>query len=88
MGIVSDRDIKRNLPTRTDPRNIWDVMEELKVEEIMTRQVITIDQDSTLREAALVMMREKISALPVIGEKDTILGIITTEDILWEFIND
>lgn len=88
IGLVSDRDIKRNLPTRADEASVWDVMEQVKLEEIMTRQVLTIDKESTLREAALIMMREKVNALPVVDEDMVLLGIITTEDILWDFIVD
>lgn len=88
IGLVSDRDIKRNLPTRSDEASVWDVMEQVKLEEIMTRQVLTIDKESTLREAALIMMREKVNALPVVDEDMVLLGIITTEDILWDFIVD
>lgn len=88
IGLISDRDIKRNLPTRSDEASVWDVMEQVKIEEIMIRQVLTISKESTLREAALVMMREKVNALPVVDEEMILLGIITTEDILWDFIVD
>lgn len=90
IGIISDRDIKRALPTKQSDKNtdIWDALEEVKVESVMTTNVMTTTKSTDLRSAATVMMREKVSALPVVDAEGALEGIITTEDILWAYITE
>lgn len=88
VGIISDRDIKRHLPTRNQAADVWQSLEATKIDEIMTRNVRCVDGDATLREAALIMMKEKINALPITDEEGRLQGLITSDDILWAFILD
>lgn len=89
VGIISDRDIKRALPTKGEKSNddVWSQIEKIHVRDIMTRNVITIAPDADLRDAASMMMREKISALPVLVD-GKLAGILTTEDILWAYTTE
>jgi len=90
VGLISDRDIKRALPASSEGATevVWAKLEELKISDIMTRSVRTIDPNATLRDAAAILMQNKISALPVVDGELRIEGIITTEDILWAFVED
>lgn len=83
-GIVSDRDVKRVLADRKSHRSIERALER-PVSTIMTKHVLRLDADATLVEAAELMCREKISALPIVDD-DALAGIITTEDVLWAFV--
>jgi CBS domain-containing protein/anti-sigma regulatory factor (Ser/Thr protein kinase) len=60
---------------------LQDLAYELKVEQAMTRDVITVPPDTTMAEFGEVLRANRISGTPVIeGEK--MLGIISTEDLI------
>ena len=75
VGIATERDI------------IGDVVlqgkspEELKVQDIMTKDLITINPSNTLEEAAEVMVNHQIKKLPVI-EGGRLVGIVTATDLI------
>jgi acetoin utilization protein AcuB len=53
----------------------------MRVEELMVREVSSIDADATLRRAASMMIRSTTGCLPV-TENGTLAGIITTTDLM------
>src|SRR5512144_2626949 len=48
----------------------------------MTPWVATIGADATVREAARVMIERRVSALPVLDEKDRLAGIVSEGDLV------
>lgn len=52
------------------------------VANVMTRYVIGISPTSSIREAIRLMLRHKISSLPVIDERGMLVGILTESDFL------
>jgi CBS domain-containing protein len=52
----------------------------MKVSEVMTRDVQTIQPDQTAREAASFMLKEDAGSIPV-TEGDRLIGMITDRDI-------
>jgi signal-transduction protein with cAMP-binding, CBS, and nucleotidyltransferase domain len=56
-----------------------------KVEGIMQKKVITIEPNQKAHEAAAIMVKKKIGALPVV-HKGKLKGIITATDILKAFV--
>jgi CBS domain-containing protein len=74
VGVVSDRDILRNL-TKIDGKP-------LPVAQIMSRRVRTVRPSTPAHEAASLMVELKIGCLPVVGEEEQIVGIITESDFL------
>jgi len=52
------------------------------VEEIMTKNAVTVTLDTTVGEAAKVMGAKKINRLPVVDYKGDLIGIITRGDII------
>lgn len=52
----------------------------MKVNEIMTQPVITIGEDTTLREVARIMLQHRIGGLPVVDEDGNLTGIVTESD--------
>jgi acetoin utilization protein AcuB len=61
------------------------LLSNLKVQELMTTDVITVTPDIPLEEAARIMADNKIGGLPVI-EGDKLVGIITETDIFKLFL--
>ncbi len=52
------------------------------VGDIMTSSVLTIGSNANIAEVAKIMDEKKISRLPVVNEKNELIGIITRADIL------
>jgi CBS domain-containing protein len=87
-GIVTDRDIRLNLPSPATSLSAWEInylVARLSVESIMTKTVITVDPCREVADAARIMLDHKIGALPVV-EAGTIVGILTETDIVRAFI--
>ena len=87
-GIVTDRDIRLNLPSRATSLSAGEInhlLIELTVGEIMTRSVITIGPDRPARDGARLMLDHKIGALPVLDD-GRLIGIITETDIVRAFV--
>ena len=53
-----------------------------KVEEIMTREVITVKENDSLLDVATVLKEEKIAGVPVLNDSEEIVGVISEADIL------
>jgi acetoin utilization protein AcuB len=88
VGIVTDRDIRLNLPSRATSLSAQEInhrLLKLTVGEIMTRSVITIGPDAAARDAAQLMLDHKIGALPVLDDGH-LVGIITETDIVRAFV--
>jgi CBS domain-containing protein len=54
----------------------------MRAHQIMTRQVSTVGPDTTIVEAAGIMLRNHISGLPVIGASGKLVGIVSEGDFL------
>ncbi|MBI5641327.1 MAG: CBS domain-containing protein [Nitrospirae bacterium] len=54
-----------------------------KVSEMMTRDVITVDEDAPLMECVDHMIRNNVKRLPVIGKDGRVLGILYERDIFF-----
>lgn len=84
VGIVTRGDVRGAEPSGATSLSIWELnylISNLKIEQIMTRDPITISQDATIGQAARVMLDNKISGLPAIDDKGEVVGIITESDI-------
>lgn len=76
VGILTERDIRLH----------WGYLESTKVDAAMTAEPIFITPDTSIEEAARVLLRHKIGGLPVV-DKGKLVGIITTTDILKAFLD-
>lgn len=84
LGVVTDRDLRR--PQVSDIFKSWDelyrVSDEFQVEDVMVSPVVTIDANADVREAAKIMVKRRIGALPVTDAHHGLAGIITETDLL------
>ncbi len=53
----------------------------IKAEDIMTKNIITTTEDTTLVDIAQMMIRDRISGVPVVGKTGKIMGVITATDL-------
>jgi acetoin utilization protein AcuB len=84
VGIISDRDLKGVLPSKATALDIWELhglIDQLRISDIMTKNVITTTPDATIERVALTMMEKKIEGLPVLDAKGNLIGIVTEGDI-------
>ena len=82
-GMVTDRDLKEATPSKVtslDVHEIYRLLSEIKVKDIMSKDILTIGPDESIEKAAMLMLKKKISGLPVI-EGGKLVGIITQTDI-------
>lgn len=87
VGIVTDRDIRLNLPSQATSLSVWEMnylLAQLTVDKIMTTSVIIVGPDLEARDAARLMLEHKIGALPVL-DGEHLIGIITETDVLRAF---
>ena len=87
VGIITDRDIRLNLPSQATSLSMWEVnylLAKLTVGQAMTKGVIIIGPDRDARAAAQLMLEHKVGALPVL-DGEVLIGILTETDILRAF---
>jgi acetoin utilization protein AcuB len=84
VGIVTDRDIKEASPSKAttlDVHELYYLLSELKIKDIMSTHVFTISPEETVEKAAVKMLEHHISGLPVVNDKGKVVGLITQWDI-------
>lgn len=79
QGDIRGADVMR--PAGLDPIDIAAALRRVKVYEVMSEHAIAITPETGLREAALLMIENKIGGLPVLDEQRRIVGIVTESDL-------
>lgn len=89
VGIVSERDLLYASPSPATSLSVWELnylLSKLKIEEIMTRKVITTTPDAPIEDAAYLIVSNKIGGLPVVDDNSRVVGVITETDIFKTFV--
>lgn len=89
VGIVSERDLLHASPSPATSLSVWEVnylLWKLKVSDIMTHNVLTINHNMPIEDAASLMVNHKIGGLPVVDDAGVIVGVITETDIFKAFV--
>ena len=83
IGVITEKDILHASPSPVSSLSVYEMpymLSRLKVSNLMTKDVRTIDPDTTVEEAAKIMVDDDLSCLPVIeGEK--LVGIVSKSDM-------
>ncbi|MCL5877440.1 MAG: CBS domain-containing protein [Candidatus Bathyarchaeota archaeon] len=74
VGILTERDIVRRIVAKRAPLD-------QKITEVMTKTVITVEPETSLKEAARVMSTNKIHRLPVL-KQNKLVGIVAASDFV------
>ena len=83
-GMITQGDIRGADVLRVaglDPLAIADALRRVKVYEVMAEQPLSVTPETSLREAAMLMIENKIGGLPVVGGAGDVVGIITESDL-------
>jgi len=75
-GIVSERDVVRAMPGKLDQ------LIGMRVLDIMTAEVITCTQESTVAELMAIMTERRIRHIPVVAESGELLSIVSIGDVV------
>ncbi len=88
VGIVSDKDLLNASPSPATSLSVWELnylLSKVTVGDVMTRDVITVTEDTPIEQAARIMADNKIGGLPVMSG-DEVVGIITETDLFKLFL--
>ena len=83
-GIISERDIKAASPSQATSLDVYELthlLSEIKVKDIMTAKPLRIKPSDTVERAAQILRDNKVGGLPVVDDKDMVVGVITETDI-------
>ena len=90
VGIISDRDVLANVSPfagtineRTADANSL----KRRVHQIMTRDPHTADPAEPAEQAAIIILNQRISALPIVEQSGRLVGSVTTRDALRWLLN-
>jgi acetoin utilization protein AcuB len=93
-GIVAKKDLLKAGPSPATSLDMYEIsylLSKLKVEKIMEKKVITVDENEVVEEAARIMADKDIGCLPVTRGSGSpgglLIGIITDTDLFHVFIN-
>ena len=88
VGIVSEKDLLYASPSQATSLNVWELhslLSKIKVSDVMTKDVTTVQVDTPLEEAARILADNTIGGLPVMQD-GKMVGIITETDLLKIFL--
>ncbi len=89
IGIISDRDCRTAMNSPYIMRERWqdeELINHIQARSVMTPAPIVVAPEAPVQDAARLMLDKRISCLPVMRD-ETLVGIVTTSDILMAFIH-
>lgn len=84
VGIITEKDILYASPSPVSTLSIHEMaylLSELLVKKLMTKDVVTITKNTTVEEAARLMVDQDLSSLPVLDEGGKLIGIVSKSDL-------
>jgi len=81
-GIISERDVVRAMPGKLDQ------LIGMRVRDLMTVEVITCTENSTVAELMTVMTERRIRHIPVVTENGELLSIVSIGDVIKAHITE
>ena len=88
VGIVLEKDLLYASPSPATSLSVYELnylVSRISVESLMTRDVVTVDEECSLEEAARIMADNNIGGLPVMRD-GTLVGMITESDLFKVFL--
>ena len=88
IGMLTDRDIRLIRPSLAfvNPENAAIQLGSIVVHQAAMFDPVSVKPETTLKEAAELMLRWRVGGLPVVDGAEKVVGVITYTDILREFI--
>lgn len=90
VGFLSDSDLMRVAPSSATTLSRYEInslLAKICVRDIMKKDVVSVNVDATIGEAALIMYKNKIGGMPVVSNMGAVVGVITETDIFKTFVD-
>ena len=84
VGIVTEKDIARFLYSEVPSRRL----DEIRINEIMSKNLVTVEEDSDLRKCAKLMLEKEISSLIVVDGRNLLKGLFTKTDLVFAYVQN
>lgn len=88
VGIVTEGNLMNASTSSTTTLSIWELnylLSKIKVADVMTKNVMTVTEDTPIEQAARIMADNKVGGLPVMRDA-YVVGIITETDLFKLFL--
>ena len=88
VGIVSEKDLLNASPSDATSLSVWEIsylLSRVPVSDVMTKEVLTLNEETPIEEAARIMVDNKLGGVPVMRGK-TVVGLITETDLFKCFL--
>ena len=88
IGIVTETDLLNASPSPVSTLSVWEMnylLSKVTVNQVMSRQVISVAKDTPIEEAARILADNKLGGLPVVDD-NKVVGIITETDLFKVFL--
>jgi acetoin utilization protein AcuB len=89
VGLVTEKVLTEVSPSKATSLSVYEInylLSKTKVKDIMLTEVITVDPDMLIEEAAVLLRSNDIGSLPVVIENNELVGILTRTDLFDAFI--
>jgi CBS domain-containing protein len=88
IGMLSDRDIRLIRPSLAfvDKEDAMAQLWSLGVQQTAVFDPVSVKPETTLKEAAELMLRWHVGGLPVADDQSRLVGIVTYTDLLREYV--
>lgn len=89
IGLITEGTIQSAMPSKATSLSVYEVnylLNKTTVADIMVKKVQTIQPEASLEDGIFKMRQNNIGVLPVVDTKDTLVGIITNNDIFDAFL--
>lgn len=88
VGIVTEKALLHAAPSSATSLSVWELnylLSKITVDEVMTRRVVTVTEDTPIEEVARLMVDNDAGGMPVVRGED-VVGIITETDLFKIFL--
>ena len=86
QGMITDRDLRSAFPSSVlgeeERENILDRVQNIPVVDIMSLNTVVLTTLSTLDDAFLLFEKRTVGALPVVNERNQVVGILSFNDVM------
>ena len=89
VGMITDRDLRSSYPstflTEEQQREVLSPLAATPVSTIMSRDFVFLSPCSTLDDALLLFDRQKVGSLPVLDDRNRVVGIFSIRDLMQSY---
>jgi CBS domain-containing protein len=89
VGIISLGDVRGAMPSEVTTLNRAEqeyLIKQVKVERVMSRNVIAVPAMTSLADTARLLIKHRIGGLPVMDEEGRVTGMVTESDLFRVFV--